>query len=104
MKIKLLRNEISTILRILFLFVAQVYLLNLGYIYAQKKFNPSAFKMENKVLVGEVRFKITPLREYILKAGASGLIEIDVPYKDAFYEMGKRLGGIDIKDLNLIRS
>ena len=101
MKIKLLRNEISTILRILFLFVIQVNLLNLGDIYAHKKFNPSAFKMENKVLVGEVRFKIIPLREYILKAGVSGLIELEVPYQDAFYEMGKRLGGIDIKRLEL---
>ena len=101
MKIKLLRNEISTILRILFLFVIQVNLLNLGDIYAHKKFNPSAFKMENKVLVGEVRFKIIPLREDILKAGFSGLIELEVPYQDAFYEMGKRLGGIDIKRLAL---
>ena len=67
----------------------------------QKNFNLTKFKEKNRILVGEVRFKITSLREYILKAGTTGLLELDVPYEDSFYEMGKRLGGIDVKRLEL---
>ena len=44
---------------------------------------------------------VTPFREYTLKAGASGEIEMYVPVKTEQYEAGHRLAGIDAGRLKL---
>ena len=44
---------------------------------------------------------VTPFREYTLKAGASGEIEMYVPVKTEKYEAGRRLAGIDAERLKL---
>ena len=63
--------------------------------------NPSGFRETNRVLVGEISIKVTPLREYTLKAGSTGLIELYVPTKPGSYKLGDRLGGVDTARLQL---
>ena len=53
------------------------------------------------MLVGEISIKVTPLREYTLKAGSTGLIELYVPTKPGSYKLGDRLGGVDTARLQL---
>ena len=63
--------------------------------------NPTGFKESERLLIGKVSLKVTPLREYKLKAGSTGLFELDVPYKSASFKLGDRLGGIDTARLKL---
>ena len=79
-------------------------LLGFGTVLGQlpaNKLDPSSFKKSDRVLVGKVSLRITPLREYKLQAGATGLLELYVPYKKASFETGRRLGGVDTKKLEL---
>ena len=63
--------------------------------------NPSGFRETTRVLVGKTSIKVTPLREYTLKAGSTGLIELYVPAKPDSYKLGDRLGGVDTTRLQL---
>ena len=63
--------------------------------------NPTGFRESDRLLIGKVSLKVTPLREYIMKAGSTGLFELDVPYQSAFFKLGDRLGGIDTARLKL---
>ena len=63
--------------------------------------NPSGFKESDRLLIGKVSLKVTPLREYTMKAGSTGLFELDVPYQSASFKLGDRLGGIDTARLKL---
>ena len=63
--------------------------------------NPSSFRETTRVLVGKTSIKVTPLREYTLKAGSTGLIELYVPAKPDSYKLGDRLGGVDTTRLQL---
>jgi hypothetical protein len=66
-----------------------------------QKLDPSNFKKSDRVLIGKVSLRITPLREYKMQAGATGLLELYVPYEKASYATGKRLGGVDTEKLEL---
>ena len=65
------------------------------------KVNLSSFRENNRILVGKLPVMVTPFREYTLKAGASGEIEMYVPVKTATYQAGHRLAGIDAERLKL---
>ena len=76
-------------------------LLTYGQEQPVRTLNPSGFRETNRVLVGEISIKVTPLREYTLKAGSTGLIELYVPTKPGSYKLGDRLGGVDTARLQL---
>ena len=63
--------------------------------------NPTGFKESDRLLIGKVSLKVTPLREYKMKAGSTGLFELEVPYKSASFKLGDRLGGIDTARLEI---
>ena len=63
--------------------------------------NPTGFKESDRLLIGKVSLKVTPLREYKMKAGSTGLFELDVPFKSASFKLGDRLGGIDTARLEI---
>ena len=63
--------------------------------------NPTGFRESDRLLIGKVSLKVTPLREYTMKAGSTGLFELDVPYQSAFFKLGDRLGGIDTARLEI---
>ena len=63
--------------------------------------NLNSFREKNRILVGKLPVMVTPFREYTLKAGASGEIEMYVPVKTEKYEAGHRLAGIDAERLKL---
>jgi hypothetical protein len=63
--------------------------------------NPTGFKESERLLIGKVSLKVTPLREYKMKAGSTGLFELEVPYKSASFKLGDRLGGIDTARLEI---
>ncbi len=65
------------------------------------KINLNAFREQSRILVGKLPVMVTPFREYTLKAGASGEIEMYVPVKTEKYEAGRRLAGIDAERLKL---
>jgi hypothetical protein len=65
------------------------------------KVNLNSFRENNRILVGKLPVMVTPFREYTLKAGASGEIEMYVPVKTEQYEAGHRLAGIDAGRLKL---
>ena len=63
------------------------------------KINLNGFREQSRILVGKLPVMVTPFREYTLKAGASGEIEMYVPVKTEKYEAGRRLAGIDAERL-----
>ena len=63
--------------------------------------NLKSFRETGRILVGKLPAMITPFREYTLKAGASGEIEMYVPVKTENFEAGHRLAGIDAERLKL---
>ena len=65
------------------------------------KVNLNSFRETGRILVGKLPAMVTPFREYTLKAGASGEIEMYVPVKTENYEAGHRLAGIDAERLKL---
>lgn len=107
MKIKQVQHVPRNILAmklscIVFLFL---FLFSMGFSQSEKKpiqtLNPTGFKESDRILIGKVSLKVTPLREYKMKAGSTGLFELDVPYKSASFKLGDRLGGIDTARLKL---
>ena len=61
----------------------------------------SGFRESSRILVGKLPIMVTPRREYVIKAGASGLIELYVPPKPGNFKAGDRLGGIDVQRIEL---
>jgi len=80
-----------------------IYLASLNFALADTSFNPSKFKISDRILIAEVKLKIHPLREYKIKAGTSGLLNLYVPYKSGFHEQGTRLGGINTGRIEIDR-
>lgn len=91
-------NGLSSILLFIFSFSP---LLGLDLDQPVQTLNPSGFRETTRVLVGKTSIKVTPLREYTLKAGSTGLIELYVPAKPGSYKLGDRLGGVDTTRLQL---
>ena len=65
------------------------------------KLDLRGFRDSPRILVGKLPIMVTPRREYLIKAGASGLIELYVPPKPGNFKAGERLGGIDVQRLEL---
>ena len=63
--------------------------------------NLNGFRESSRILVGKLPIRVAPRREYLIKAGASGLIELYVPPKPGNFKAGDRLGGIDVQRLEL---
>ena len=63
--------------------------------------NLKGFRESSRILVGKLPIRVAPRREYLIKAGASGLIELYVPPKPGNFKAGDRLGGIDVQRLEL---
>jgi hypothetical protein len=65
------------------------------------KLDLRGFRENSRILVGKLPIMVTPRREYLIKAGASGLIELYVSPKPGNFKAGERLGGIDVQRLEL---
>ena len=65
------------------------------------RLDPSRFPERSRILIGKLPIMVTPRREYVLKAGTSGLIELYVPAKPGNFKAGDRLGGIDVARLKI---
>ena len=61
----------------------------------------NGFRESSRILVGKLPITVTPRREYVIKAGTSGLIELYVPPKPGNFKAGDRLGGIDVQRVEL---
>ena len=93
--------KVSGLSLILLFFSSLSPLLGLDLDQPVQTLNPSSFRETTRVLVGKTSIKVTPLREYTLKAGSTGLIELYVPAKPDSYKLGDRLGGVDTTRLQL---
>jgi len=60
-----------------------------------------SFPMASELLLGKLPVKVTPKREYRIKAGMSGILKLDVDPIGGEFEAGARLGGIDTERLAL---
>ena len=69
--------------------------------FSSKRFDPSRFKESSLILIGKLPIRVTPRREYLIKAASSGQIELYVPPKPGNFKAGDRLGGIDVERLKL---
>ena len=65
------------------------------------RLDPARFPERSRILIGKLPIMVTPRREYVLKAGTSGLIELYVPSKPGNFKAGDRLGGIDVARLKI---
>ena len=62
------------------------------------KINLNGFREQSRILVGKLPVMVTPFREYTLRAGASGEIEMYVPVKTEKYEAGRVWRGLTRND------
>jgi hypothetical protein len=65
------------------------------------RFDPARFRENSRILIGKLPIRVMPRREYAIKAGSSGLIELYVPPKSGNFKAGDRLGGIDVERIVL---
>ena len=107
LKIKQVRYETRDVFVMKLSCIALLFLFSFSVLLSQvekersHRLKPSGFKESDRLLIGKVSLKVTPLREYKMKAGSTGLFELDVPYKSASFKLGDRLGGIDTARLEL---
>ena len=66
-----------------------------------KSLDLRGFRESSRILIGKLPITVTPRREYVIKAGTSGLIELYVPPKPGNFKAGDRLGGIDVQRVEL---
>lgn len=67
----------------------------------QKPAQVTDYPICNEILVADIQIRITPRREFPLKAGSSGLLELYVDPITSNYESDTKIGGINTERLEL---